>query len=60
MPKTLKVTDPMGNIFTLDLGEIEGTELISEPPIGGQYRKVTNLYIELIDGNPKLRVEYNE
>ena len=52
--------DPMGNVFALDLSEVEGMELISDPPTGSQYRKVTNLYIEIIDGDPKLRVEYND
>jgi len=30
----------------------------SDPPDG--CFKVTNLYVELVDGNPKLRVEYEE
>ena len=34
----------------------EITEIKSNPPLEG--KKVTNIYIELVDGNPKLRVEY--
>ena len=33
-------------------------EIQSDPPPGG--KEVTNVYIEMVDGNPKLRVEYED
>ncbi len=32
----------------------------SVPPEGERYKKVDNLYIEMVDGQPKLRVVYEE
>lgn len=35
---------------------VELLQVPSNPPTGCY--KVTNLYVEMVDGNPKLRVEY--
>lgn len=34
--------------------------LFSDPPVGDNFKIVTNLYIELIDGKPKLKVVWED
>lgn len=38
------------------LVDLKKLALVSDPPKG--CKKVTNMYIEFVNGNPKLRVEY--
>jgi len=42
-----------------DISEV-GAGVISSPPQGANYLPVSNIYVELVDGNPKLKIEYNE
>lgn len=38
----------------------EGFRIVSNPPQDPKYKTVTNIYVEIIEGNPKVRVEYTE
>lgn len=46
-----------GEAVQLNLDDLS---LVSNPPEGDNYKAVTNLYVEIIDGKPKLRIEYDE
>ena len=37
-----------------------GAGMVSVPPQGANYKQVTNLFIEKVNGKPKLTVEYND
>ena len=61
MPKM--AVDGHGNKFLiLEAHEIptEITNAITSVPPDGAKKKVTNLYVEMVEGQPKLRVEYEE
>ena len=54
-----KFFDDMGNEVTIWVEELmNGEGVKSEPPVGK--KKVTNVYVEIVEGSPLLRVEYEE
>jgi hypothetical protein len=60
MPK--KAVDGFGNdviVVTPEEVTYITDGVVSVPP-DGEKKKVTNIYVEIVDGQPKLRVEYEE
>lgn len=54
-----KFFDDMGNDVTVWVETLMSEQGVkSDPPIGK--KKVTNVYVEIVEGSPLLRVEYEE
>jgi hypothetical protein len=54
-----KFFDDLGNDVTAWVESLMSEQgLKSDPPVGK--KKVTNVYVEIVEGEPKLRVEYEE
>ena len=50
-----------GSGFNADMVDgVEAADVVKSVPPDQAKKKVTNIYIEFVDGNPKLRVEYED